>query len=74
MGQLSLRTRISGDFEGWDGETVFVLDTGNILKQVTYAYTYRYAFRPEVLVIDSGGLYRLIVDDVDSSIGVMVLK
>jgi len=74
IGQVVLHTHIQDEFEGWDGETVFTLDTGNVLQQASYAYTYHYAYRPEVLVLVANGCYRLMVDGVEETISVVVLK
>jgi len=69
-----LRTQIEGDFEGWDGDTVFVLANGNVLKQLTYNYTYHYAYRPDVILVDRGGMLILVVDGVDETVGVVVIR
>jgi hypothetical protein len=74
LGKAVLRTQIEGDFEGWDGDTVFVLANGNVLKQMTYQYTYHYAYRPEVIVIDWGGALFLLVDGVEQTVGVVVIR
>jgi len=74
LGTVRLQTQIDGDFEGWDGDTVFVLSNGNILKQASYAYTYHYAYRPRVLVYLRGTYYYLLVDGVEESIMVYVIK
>ncbi|MBL66855.1 MAG: hypothetical protein CMO74_00160 [Verrucomicrobiales bacterium] len=44
-------SRIKGEFEGWDGDTIFVLDNGQVWKQAAYAYFYKYAYRPKVTII-----------------------
>lgn len=74
LGQAAFHSHIQDKFEGWKGETVFILDNGHVLQQATYAYTYHYAYRPEVLVINAGGYYRLMVDGVEETIAVVVLK
>jgi len=70
----SIESRISGDFEGWDGETVFVLDNGQIWQQSSYAYHYHYAYRPEVLIYRVGARYKMKVEGVSESIYVHRLK
>ena len=42
--------RISGAWNGWDGDTVVELTDGSKWKQAEYHYEYRYAFRPEVVI------------------------
>ena len=65
---------IEGDFEGWDGETIFKLDNGQIWQQDSYDYTYHYAYRPKVLIYRSGGVYKMKVEDVEEAITVKRLK
>jgi hypothetical protein len=36
----SIESTISGEIEGWDGETIFKLDNGQIWQQAEYDYTY----------------------------------
>jgi hypothetical protein len=69
-----IESNIDGDFEGWDGETIFKLRNGQIWQQSSYAYTYHYAYSPEVTIYKTGGLYKMKVDGVDSSIFVTQLK
>jgi hypothetical protein len=69
-----IESQIEGDFEGWDGETIFKLNNGQIWQQASYAYTYHYAYRPKVLVYRSGSTYRMKVDGVSSDIAVKRLK
>ncbi len=45
---------IDGEFNGWEGETVVKLMSGQIWIQTEYYYWYHYAFMPKVfLVCDS---------------------
>jgi len=69
-----IESRIEGDFEGWEGETVFKLDNGQIWQQSSYAYTYHYAYRPEVLIYKTGGGYKMKMEGVDETIYVRRLK
>ncbi|CAA9293331.1 MAG: hypothetical protein AVDCRST_MAG77-4951 [uncultured Chloroflexi bacterium] len=68
-----IETRMAGEFNGWEGETVFVLDNGQVWQQASYAYHYRYAYRPKVLIYPSGGVWRMQVEGVSSSIAVQRL-
>ena len=67
-----IETRIDGDFEGWEGETIFKLMNGQIWQQSEY--NYHYAFMPEVLIYRSGGGYKMKVDGIGDSIRVTRLK
>jgi hypothetical protein len=74
LGQAVLQTQIEGDFEGWDGDTVFVLADGTILKQASYSYVNEYDYSPNVVVIDSGASYLLMVDGVEETVDVVALR
>lgn len=69
-----IETRISGTFEGWQGETIFKMENGQIWQQVTYAYTYHYAFRPKVYLIKTHGVYKMKVEGVSGTIFVKQLR
>jgi uncharacterized protein YdbL (DUF1318 family) len=69
-----IESRIQGEFEGWDGETIFKLVNGQIWQQATYAYTYHYAYQPEVMIIKTHGAYKMKVDGVSGTIFVKRLK
>lgn len=56
-------TCIEGDFEGWEGETLFPLCNGQLWQQADYAYRYMYAYRPRVLIFQWGGYYMLVEDE-----------
>ncbi len=73
-GSDAIESTISGTFEGWDGETVFVLDNGQIWQQSSYAYMYHYAYRPSVLIYKTSGGYKLRLEGVDETIFVKRLK
>ena len=67
-------SRIDGEFNGWEGETIFKLQNGQIWQQSEYNYNYHYAFSPEVLVYRSGGGYKMKVNGVEKVIGVNRLR
>ena len=69
-----IEAHIDGEFEGWDGETIFKLDNGQIWQQDSYSYTYHYAYRPKTLIVPSNAGYRMIVEGVSDSITVRRLK
>src|SRR5688572_24536844 len=69
-----IESRIDGEFTGWDGETIFKLQNGQIWQQASYAYRYNYAYSPRVLIYRSGAVYKMKVDGVDSEISVRRLK
>lgn len=69
-----IESHIDGQFEGWDGETIFKLENGQIWQQSSYAYTYHYAYRPEVIIYKTRGGWKMKVDGVDDTIYVKRLK
>jgi hypothetical protein len=71
---IVFETQIEGEFEGWDGETVFKLANGQIWQQSSFAYIYHYAYRPKVLIYKSGAIYKMKVDGVGDAIQVKRLK
>jgi len=69
-----IESRIDGEFEGWDGETVFKLTNGQIWQQTSYSYTYHYAYVPKVFIYKTTGGYKMTVEGVRGSIYVKRLK
>lgn len=69
-----IESRIDGEFTGWEGETIFRLQNGQIWQQSSYAYTYHYAYRPEVLIYRSGTGFKMKVDGVERAINVERLR
>jgi uncharacterized repeat protein (TIGR02543 family) len=69
-----IETQINGTFTGWDGDTIFKLANGQFWLQDSYAYTYHYAYRPNVLIYYVDGRYKMTVEGVDGFIYVTRLK
>lgn len=69
-----IESQIDGDYEGWEGETIIKLTNGQIWQQSEYYYTYHYAFMPKVMIFASGPGYKMKVDGVEKSVGVIRLK
>ena len=67
---VPIESRIDGEFEGWEGETIIKLMNGQIWLQTEYYYHYHYSYMPEVLIYSSGSGYKMKVDGVDSAVGV----
>ena len=70
----AIETNIDGEFEGWEGETIFKMRNGSIWQQASYAYTYHYAYAPEVLIYSKNGTTYMRVEGVDSEIQVKRIK
>lgn len=45
-----MRSRVEGEWTGWDGDTIVRLTNGSIWRQDEYYYRYQYKYRPEVVV------------------------
>lgn len=69
-----IETKIDGEFKGWEGETIFKMMNGTIWQQDSYAYTYHYAYMPEVLLYRKSGRIYMKVEGVDSEIAVKRIK
>lgn len=72
--QGAIETQIDGDFEGWDGETIFKLTNWQIWQQSSYAYTYHYAFMPKVIIYKASTCWKMKVEDVSDTICVQRIK
>ncbi len=69
-----IESQIDGDFEGWEGETIFKLTNGQIWQQSSYSYTYSYSFMPKVMIYPAGGGCTLKVDGVSDTITVRQIR
>jgi hypothetical protein len=69
-----IETQINGEFKGWDGETTFKLMNGQVWKQSSYAYTYHYAYSPEVFIYQYKGEWILKVEDLEETSEVYTIK
>jgi hypothetical protein len=69
-----IESRIDGEFVGWDGETVFRLQNGQIWQQSSYAYRYHYAYSPRVTIIRLASGYQMIVEGIEGRLQVQRLR
>ncbi|HDS1204042.1 hypothetical protein [Shewanella algae] len=69
-----IESQIDGDFEGWEGETIFKLMNGQIWQQSSYSYTYMYSFMPKVMIYPVSGGCTLKVDGVSDTITVHQIR
>jgi hypothetical protein len=70
----AVESTISGEFSGWEGETIFKLDNGQIWEQAEYDYTYDYEYRPDVTIYQTTAGCRMKVEDVEETILVRRIK
>lgn len=71
---ITIEAQIDGDFEGFDGETIFKLTNGQIWQQSEYYYYYHYSFMPQVTILQSGPSFKILVEGVPKAVGVERLK
>ena len=70
----AVESAISGEFHGWEGETIFKLDNGEIWQQAEYDYDYDYEYHPDVTIYQTAAGCRMKVEDDDETILVKRLK
>jgi hypothetical protein len=70
----AVESTISGEFRGWEGETIFKLSNGQIWQQAEYDYNYTYSYQPEVTIYEVGGGCRMKVEDEEETIMVKRIK
>ncbi|TCO78497.1 hypothetical protein [Chromatocurvus halotolerans] len=73
---LEIKSRISGDFNGWDGDTIFRLENGQIWQQrLAGRYPYRGPENPEIRISKNFlGFYKMTVLESGKSVGVKRLR
>jgi hypothetical protein len=70
----SFETRITGEFTGWTGSSIYRTDDGAVWKQAVYYYHYHYAFSPRVLIYTTSAGAKMHVIDDDSAEDVLVAR
>lgn len=50
-----MTSKLTEDFNGWDGNTILALDNGTIWQQAEYYYAYSYKYRPDVYITEYRG-------------------
>jgi hypothetical protein len=69
-----IESRLDGESEGFEGETVFRLRNGQVWLQTDGYYRYRYRYSPEVLIYREGSGYKLSLEGIDRAVSVRRLK
>ena len=67
-------SQIEGTFGGWAGDTVVQLANGEVWQQSERHYEYHHAYRPEVLIYNTGGVYKMKVGDLSQAVAVRRLR
>lgn len=73
-GGTCIESTIDGDFEGWDGDTLFTLSNGQFWQQASASYVYHYAYRPSVTICQVDAGYKMWVEGIDESVYVVRLR
>lgn len=68
-----IKSRVDGEFNGWEGDTVVKLENGQVWQQSEYWYHYHYAYMPDVTITNNGG-YKMSVAGVPQAVRVERLK
>jgi hypothetical protein len=61
-GRLVIKSKIDGDFEGFDDENLFPLYNGQYWIQKNYKYWYHYSYMPNITIYEYNNLYYLTLD------------
>jgi len=69
-----IQSQISGNFEGFKGDSIFKLTNGQVWKQTQYYYYYFYYYMPSVMIYMTGSGYKMKVEGIDESVGVERIK
>jgi hypothetical protein len=70
----AIESAITGEIQGWSGETIFKLDNGQIWQQAEYDYTYFYEYNPDVTIYETSAGCRMKVEDEDETVLVKRIK
>ncbi len=68
--ELKKKTKINGEFNGWEGESVYELLDGSKWQQAKYKYKYKYKYMPNVKLWKDGSRYYLEVEGMSDKIEV----
>lgn len=63
-----IESQIDGDFNGWEGETVYRLTNGQVWQQSTYSYEYTYSYMPQVIIYNTGFSYKMKVEGTQADV------
>jgi hypothetical protein len=73
-GEEAIESRILGRFTGWEGNTVFILENGQVWKQRDTSNVYQPVTDPKVTIRKSAFGYRMSVEGIGPSVGVTRVK
>jgi len=65
-----IESKINGDFNGWNGDTIIELINGQEWKQLSSEYSYSYGYNPSVIIFQSGLGYKIKVEGNDNIVDI----
>jgi hypothetical protein len=69
------RGEINGEFTGWQGNSVYELMDGHIIKQAEYTYDYTYSYNPEIMIYEEHGVLKChLVDENIDDVAIEVVR
>lgn len=69
-----IESQIDGEFNGWEGDTIYKLMNGQIWQQTSYTYSYSYSYMPRVMIYQKNGVFFMKVDGSNESVQVTRLR
>lgn len=63
-----VESKIDGEFSGWEGDSQYSLVNGQVWRQSSYKYEYKYAYMPEAIVFRAGGRYMMLVAGTEAEV------
>ena len=69
-----IQSKIEAGFDGWDGETIFRLDNGQVWQQAGEGQLIHSSYQPGVVIYKDGDDWKMKVDGVEETIEVKRVK
>ena len=69
-----IESKIDGESEGFEGDTIFKLMNGQIWQQIDGKYKYKYKYMPRVTIISNGNSGKMSIEGIDKTIKVVRIR
>lgn len=69
-----IKSKISGEFEGFEEKRIIKLTNGQIWQQTEDYYEFMYDYNPRIIIYQAKGSFKMLVDGVSKSIKVVRIK
>lgn len=73
-GVTVIESKIDGESEGFEGDTIFKLMNGQIWQQTDGKYKYKYKFMPKVTILSKGNTGKMSIEGIDKTIRVIRIR